>query len=149
MVRETGLEPACCHQHTDLNRARLPIPPFPLKVVDGGGFEPPKSATADLQSAPFGHSGTYPRFALLCHRRWSWRWDLNPQPADYKSVALPLSYTSWEKMAIRRGLEPLTSSVTGWHSNQLNYRTILFKFKKVGGPSGTRTPDQSVMSRPL
>ena len=25
-------------------------------------------------------------------------------------------------MAIRRGLEPLTSSVTGWHSNQLNYR---------------------------
>ena len=60
MVRETGLEPACCHQHTDLNRARLPIPPFPLKVVDGGGFEPPKSATADLQSAPFGHSGTHP-----------------------------------------------------------------------------------------
>ena len=60
LVRETGLEPACCHQHTDLNRARLPIPPFPLKVVDGGGFEPPKSATADLQSAPFGHSGTHP-----------------------------------------------------------------------------------------
>ena len=60
MVRETGLEPACCHQHTDLNRARLPIPPFPHKVVDGGGFEPPKSATADLQSAPFGHSGTHP-----------------------------------------------------------------------------------------
>ncbi len=25
-------------------------------------------------------------------------------------------------MATRRGLEPLTSSVTGWHSNQLNYR---------------------------
>ena len=90
MVRETGLEPACCHQHTDLNRARLPIPPFPHKVVDGGGFEPPKSATADLQSAPFGHSGTYPRFVLLCHRRWSWRWDLNPQPADYKSAALPI-----------------------------------------------------------
>ncbi len=26
-------------------------------------------------------------------------------------------------MAIRRGLEPLTSSVTGGLSNQLNYRT--------------------------
>ena len=96
---------------------------------------------------------------------------MNPQPADYKSAALPLSYTSknWclrvesnhrhrdfqslalptelprqnltnnqtnygfllfpflfsikkKEMATRRGLEPLTSSVTGWHSNQLNYR---------------------------
>ena len=25
---------------------------------------------------------------------WSWRWDSNPQPADYKSAALPLSYAS-------------------------------------------------------
>ena len=91
MVRETGLEPACCHQHTDLNRARLPIPPFPLKVVDGGGFEPPKSATADLQSAPFGHSGTHPFcFGRPGQQKWSWRWDSNPQPADYKSAALPI-----------------------------------------------------------
>ena len=30
-------------------------------MVEGGGFEPPKAEPADLQSAPFGHSGTPPR----------------------------------------------------------------------------------------
>ena len=29
-------------------------------VVEGGGFEPPKAVPTDLQSAPFGHSGTPP-----------------------------------------------------------------------------------------
>ena len=35
-------------------------------LVDGGGFEPPKAELADLQSAPFGHSGTRPYLAKLC-----------------------------------------------------------------------------------
>ena len=30
-----------------------------------GGFEPPKSLTADLQSVPFGHSGI-PPYSLCC-----------------------------------------------------------------------------------
>ena len=38
-------------------------------------------------------------------------------------------------MAIRRGLEPLTSSVTGWHSNQLNYQAA------NGGSYRARTCD--------
>ena len=29
-------------------------------LVGRGGFEPPKSVTADLQSAPFSHSGIFP-----------------------------------------------------------------------------------------
>ena len=29
--------------------------------MDGGGFEPPKRDATDLQSAPFGHSGTHPK----------------------------------------------------------------------------------------
>jgi hypothetical protein len=29
-------------------------------MVEGGGFEPPKVEPADLQSAPFGHSGIPP-----------------------------------------------------------------------------------------
>ena len=31
-----------------------------IKMVEGGGFEPPKAVPADLQSAPFGRSGTPP-----------------------------------------------------------------------------------------
>ena len=31
-----------------------------FRGVGADGFEPPKSKTADLQSAPFGHSGTHP-----------------------------------------------------------------------------------------
>ena len=60
-------------------------------MVGRGGFEPPKRSAADLQSAPFGHSGTYPQFPVAQPQIfWSWRWDLNPQPADYKSAALPI-----------------------------------------------------------
>ena len=33
--------------------------------MDGGGFEPPKALLTDLQSAPFGHSGTHPKSRLL------------------------------------------------------------------------------------
>ena len=33
-------------------------------LVGEGGFEPPKSLTTDLQSVPFGHSGTLP-YSLL------------------------------------------------------------------------------------
>ena len=68
LVRETGLEPASSYEHMNLNHARLPIPPFPQKSVGRGGFEPPKSVTADLQSAPFGHSGTYPYEPLFTQR---------------------------------------------------------------------------------
>ena len=32
-----------------------------------GGFEPPKQFAADLQSVPFGHSGTYPFIKLFLY----------------------------------------------------------------------------------
>ncbi len=51
-------------------------------MVEGDGFEPPNPEGADLQSAAFSHFATPPRWCRLE--------DLNPQPTDYKSVALPI-----------------------------------------------------------
>jgi hypothetical protein len=39
------------------------------KMVARDGFEPSKAEPADLQSAPFGHSGTSPEISLL--QKWS------------------------------------------------------------------------------
>ena len=39
-------------------------PPIPIShvfLVEGGGFEPPKAEPTDLQSVPFGRSGTPPK----------------------------------------------------------------------------------------
>ena len=56
-------------------------------------------------------------------------WSRTTDTGIFSPLLYQLSYRG-KNLATRRGLEPLTSSVTGWHSNQLNYRTILFKFKK-------------------
>ncbi len=87
----------------------LPLSHFRMcfKLVEGDGFEPSKAQLTDLQSAPFGHSGI-PRqlfIAISLFRNnlietvllnfiWSWRRESNPQPADYKTAALPLSHAS-------------------------------------------------------
>ena len=34
-------------------------------LVGRGGFEPPTAVPTDLQSAPFGHSGIFPRLELV------------------------------------------------------------------------------------
>ena len=32
---------------------------------------------------------------------WSWRWDSNPQPADYKSAALPIELRQHEALLFK------------------------------------------------
>ena len=49
-------------------------------------------------------------------------------------------------MATRRGLEPLTSSVTGWRTNQLYYRATV---KCIGGNNRARTCDPLLVRQVL
>ena len=47
--------------------------------------------------------------SILFYSIWSWRWDLNPQPADYKSAALPIELLQQEFFMVPRGgIEPPT-----------------------------------------
>ena len=58
-------------------------------MVGAGGFEPPKSKTTDLQSAPFGHSGTLP-----CIRIGAGGRTRTPDLLITNQLLYQLSYTS-------------------------------------------------------
>jgi hypothetical protein len=52
------------------------------------------------------------------YKKWSWRQDLNPRPADYKSAALPTELRQHTIFFLERetGLEPATYSLEGCRS---------------------------------
>src|SRR5699024_12424695 len=64
-----------------------------------------------------------------------------------KPDALPLGYSPMK--AVRTGLEPATSCVTGRHANQLNYRTLYGLVNKTSDPYGPRTRVTAVKGRCL
>src|SRR4029453_10180786 len=71
----------------------------------GSGSAPPTSTTLRPSKPP---PATKP--LRTPHDGWSWRRELNPRPADYKSAALPLSYAS-DKPRLYQSRRGLASQV--------------------------------------
>jgi hypothetical protein len=90
-------------------------------MVGREGFEPSKPWGRQIYSllrlaaslpppappaAPVAVNRTSPLGVRSAPRGWSWRRELNPRPADYKSAALPLSYASDKTRYYQRRQHP-------------------------------------------
>lgn len=100
------------------------MPPCGCLFGGQGGIRTPVALAPGLQPGPFNHSGTYPKFTTLFRqkRAWSRRWDSNPQPAVYKTAALPLSYAGQLTSTVaaeeyRERCIPMSSNC--WHQMDL------------------------------
>ena len=144
-------------------------------LVEEGGFEPPKRDATDLQSAPFGHSGTPPFMELVNGRSRASRVSTargtaapflseNLPPADFQtkpSQGLSPFPNSW--MYKRRkaaafhfficGAGERTRTPDLLITNQLLYQLSYTSVKRVpdalGDPSEIRTPDTLIKSQVL
>ena len=94
-----------CHKFLPTRRHKKSTRICRRFLVGEGGFEPPKSVTTDLQSAPFDRSGIPP------YEIWSWWTDSNPRPADYKSAALPAElHQQFQQQDLYYQMEPVLST---------------------------------------
>ena len=116
-------------------------------LVGRGGFEPPKSLTTDLQSVPFGHSGTLPyslskkvelvdglepptcwlqiscsaSWATPAKKTWCLGAESNHRHRDFQSLALPTELPR--------------------HTSFFDKCLYFYKHLSYGDPKGARTPD--------
>ena len=99
---------------------------------------------------------SYTRILVPNWEPWCLRSESNQRHADFQSAALPTElqrhieeniFPSYArcviKMATRNGLEPSTSSVTGWRANRLHHRA------RYGGNNRARTCDPMLVRHVL
>ena len=93
----TGMFFAACWPPSCSNPAPRKNPRHPHGcrgfLVGEGGFEPPKSLTADLQSVPFGHSGIPPYSLAVLLRIGAGRRTRTPDLLITNQLLYQLSYT--------------------------------------------------------
>ena len=91
------------------------------------------------------HLGKVALYRMSYTRIWCLRSESNQRHVDFQSTALPtelqrhieqsIRSAPMRYLATRNGLEPSTSSVTGWRANRLHHRA------KYGGNNRARTCD--------
>ena len=118
--RETGLEPATLSlegwRSSQLSYSRVPLKHI---TMGRGGFEPPKAKPTDLQSVPFGHSGTSPDRVGIRSLRFH-RSDNHPSNiSKFIGTPDPFYQSANLQMELAKGLEPPTcwlqiSCSTNW-----------------------------------
>ena len=100
------------------------------------------------------HLGKVALYRMSYTRIWCLRSESNQRHEDFQSSALPTELQrhvvqkkfctdAFIKMATRNGLEPSTSSVTGWRANRLHHRA------RYGGNNRARTCDPMLVRHVL
>ncbi len=64
--------------------------------------------------------------AMKSKKLWSWIWDSNPQPADYKSAALPIELIQHTKLNLKLCNNLYTNFLTFKIKNFIKRKIVLF-----------------------
>ena len=119
-------------------------------LVGGGGFEPPKSETSDLQSDAFGHSAIRPYLvfypAIYGVRSGAGDWNRTHNLLITNQLLCQLSYTSDFRplgwcLGVESNRRHMDFQSTALPSELPRHKRLTALLKKFGDPKRARTVD--------